>query len=489
MCDAYHPDAFAPLEYRTPDLLSGLPKSTPLLLGFSGGVDSSVLLDLTARYAREHGAPLRILHMHHGIRGEEADRDARFAAKTAERYGIPLITVFRDIPKIARETGESIEEAARRERYLAFEAAMREYEIPILLTAHNASDQLETVLFRILRGSGLSGLCGIPAVRDLRYGMVVRPLLSVSRRDIEAYADAHHIPYVVDSTNADTAYARNRLRLSVVPTLRSLTDSPEKSVSRMVDSLRRDRDFLDRLASELLDRADTGDGLDRSVLCRADDAVLIRTLFLYWRREIPDLDSYEALHLEALLSFVKNGKCGTHLSLRKSTAALDTDRLRITESRLSQTRQSLPAAEIPLAEGETKLPGTDIFFTLSRLSEENPIIFRNPSINPREIAKNIYNSATQIAFSFDTINGWAQKPLLSVRRRLPGDRILTRGMHRSLRTLLNAAHLSREQRETLCVVTCGDEILWIPGIAVRDGIAPRDGEQGYLLSVSRIPFP
>jgi tRNA(Ile)-lysidine synthase len=371
---------------------------------------------------------------------------------------------------------------------------MREYEIPILLTAHNASDQLETVLFRILRGSGLSGLCGIPAVRDLRYGMVVRPLLSVSRRDIEAYADAHHIPYVVDSTNADTAYARNRLRLSVVPTLRSLTDSPEKSVSRMVDSLRRDRDFLDRLASELLHRADTGDGLDRSVLCRADDAVLIRTLFLYWRREIPDLDSYEALHLEALLSFVKNGKCGTHLSLRKSTAALDTDRLRITESRLSQTRQSLPAAEVPLAEvplaeGETKLPGTDIFFTLSRLSEENPIIFRNPSINPREIAKNIYNSATQIAFSFDTINGWAQKPLLSVRRRLPGDRILTRGMHRSLRTLLNAAHLSREQRETLCVVTCGDEILWIPGIAVRDGIAPRDGEQGYLLSVSRIPFP
>ena len=489
MCEAHHPDESTPVGYRTPDLLSGLPKNTPLLLGFSGGVDSSVLLDLTARYARENGAPLRILHMHHGIRGEEADRDARFAEEAAARYGIPLITVLRDIPRIARETGESIEEAARRERYLAFEEAMRAHEIPILLTAHNADDQLETVLFRILRGSGLSGLCGIPAVRQLGYGTVVRPLLSVSRTDIEAYADHHHIPYVVDSTNADTAYARNRLRHAVVPALRALTCAPERSVARMVESLKRDRDLLDRLASELLDRADTEKGLLRTVLCDADDAVLIRTLFLYWKREIPDLDSYESLHLEALLSFVRSGKSGTHLSLRRSTAAIDASHLRITAHGAPTSDSPREAVSIPLSEGETHLPDSDVFFTLTRISEENSDVSEDPSINRSEIAKNIYNSATQITLSFDTINGWLQAAPLTVRTRLPGDRILTRGMHRSLRTLLNAAQLSKEQRDALLLVTAGDEILWIPGIAVRDGIEKKHGEQGYLLTVSRILLP
>ena len=489
MCEAHHPDESTPVGYRTPDLLSGLPKNTPLLLGFSGGVDSSVLLDLTARYAKKHGAPLRILHMHHGIRGEDADRDARFAKETAERYGIPLITVFRDIPRIARETGESIEEAARRERYLAFEAAMREYEIPLLLTAHNADDQLETVLFRILRGSGLSGLCGIPAVRQLGYGTVVRPLLSVSRTDIEAYAEEHHIPYVVDSTNADTAYARNRLRHEVVPALRALTCAPERSVARMVESLERDRAFLDSLASELLDRADTGNGLLRTVLCASDDAILIRTLFLYWKREIPTLDSYESLHLEALLTFTRHGKSGTHLSLRRSTAMIAGNRILITPQTAPRSDSPREAVSIPLSEGETHVHGSDVSFTLTRISEENSDVSEDPSINRSEIAKNIYNSATQITLSFDTINGWLQSAPLTVRKRLPGDRILTRGMHRSLRTLLNAAQLSKEQRDALLLVTAGDEILWIPGIAVRDGIKKKHGEQGYLLTVSRIPLP
>ena len=161
MCDAYHPDAFAPLEYRTPDLLSGLPKSTPLLLGFSGGVDSSVLLDLTARYAREHGAPLRILHMHHGIRGAEADRDALACEAFCRERGIPLLIRRADVPALSKQWSLGLEEAARRVRYEAFDALCAGKENALVATAHSADDNLETVLFHMLRGAGTAGISEI----------------------------------------------------------------------------------------------------------------------------------------------------------------------------------------------------------------------------------------------------------------------------------------------------------------------------------------
>ncbi len=463
-----------PEGYRTPsELLSGA-ENAPILLGFSGGADSSVLLFFTYCYAKQHNIPLRLVHLHHGIRGEEADRDAAFAKEIAALYGVPLTLVYKNVPKIAKERGESIETAARRTRYEVFEEVMRKYEIEVLLTAHNADDQLETVLFHLLRGSGLSGLCGIPPVRPLECGSVVRPLLEVSRETIESTAAQYGIPFVNDSTNSDTAYTRNRLRKAIVPVLREITPTPEKAISRLTASLRRDKAYLETEASALLALADTGNGLDRTLIASAPDAVALRALLRYWQNAVPSLDSYSSVHLDALLDFTKNGRNATHLSLHGATAALENGHLSIYKG--SSKRSPLPDFACVLSDGETTLPERGVTFFLGTPEEVRSYLAERCQ-SAQKNDKNIYNLSTQIAFSFDTIDKKMHTLPLTVRPRKPGDRIFTRGMHRSLRTLCNEAHLSSKERERLTVVTLGDEILWIPGLAVRDGFvsAPAKG--------------
>ena len=206
----------------TPQALAGLDKTTPVLLAFSGGADSRALLHFLATRANEDGFPLTLAHVNHGIRGEEALRDRGFCQAVAETYGLELCILDADIPSLAKEHGRGLEEEARVVRYEYFERLMRERRIPLLATAHHADDNLETVLFHLCRGTGLSGLCGIAPTRDLAYGILTRPLLQVSRREILAYCHNNNLEYVTDSTNSDTAYARNRIRGEVIPILSDL---------------------------------------------------------------------------------------------------------------------------------------------------------------------------------------------------------------------------------------------------------------------------
>lgn len=143
------------------------------------------------------------MHVNHGIRGEEAIRDREFCRGFCRDRGIPFFCLDADVPAM-RQQGESLETAARRVRYGYFAAVMGEQDYPLLAVAHNADDNLETVLFRICRGTGLRGLCGIPPVRAFGSGYLVRPLLGVSREEILRYLGERELSYVTDSTNEET---------------------------------------------------------------------------------------------------------------------------------------------------------------------------------------------------------------------------------------------------------------------------------------------
>ena len=268
-----------------------LPANTAVLVGFSGGADSvtllSVLQELSGGFGDVPAFPLYACHVHHGIRGAEADRDEQFCRTFCEERGIPFTALHADVPKLAAESGESLETCGRKVRYGFFEEVsdriLRQH--PDLsgvrvATAHTASDNAETVLFHLARGTGLAGLAGIPPVRD----SVIRPLIELGREDIEAYCEDRGLPYMIDSTNDDVSYTRNRIRHEVLPALEEVCHGATGHIAKTAAKLQRDAECFDELAERLLERSRTGeDTLDVSVLREAPDAVLIRTLAIAMR--------------------------------------------------------------------------------------------------------------------------------------------------------------------------------------------------------------
>ena len=192
-----------------------LPDSPSYAVAFSGGADSRLLLELTVRallgrLGEEGRSRVIALHLHHGIRGKEADRDLAFCEEVCEGLGVELIAERVNIPAMAKELGESLETAARKARYDFFGRVMDERGIGILLTAHHADDNLETVLAQLIRGSGTRGMRGIPTTRMLGYWtdkqikLVHRPLLDFTKRDILAACEELGLDFVTDSTNLET---------------------------------------------------------------------------------------------------------------------------------------------------------------------------------------------------------------------------------------------------------------------------------------------
>lgn len=184
-----------------------------VVLGVSGGADSVCLLFVMLEIKPIYHLELYVVHVNHGIRGDEAKEDALYVEKLCRQYKIPHILVEEDIPSRARKEGISEEEAGRDARYEAFEKVFHDYGADKIAVAHNQNDSGETMLFNLFRGSGLKGLCGIPPTR----GNIIRPLLETSRRNIEEYLLSRKISYQTDKTNEMTDYTRNRIRLEVLP--------------------------------------------------------------------------------------------------------------------------------------------------------------------------------------------------------------------------------------------------------------------------------
>ena len=211
-----------------------------IAVAVSGGADSMALLMGLYMLREELSITLSAVHINHLLRDEESYRDELFVVKQCKALGIPLKVERVDVKRIAKEQKQSIELAARQARYSVFE----EVECDALATAHNADDNLETVLFRLTRATGLNGLCGIPQ----RRGKFIRPLLYCSREDVEVFCREQKIFYVTDSTNLSDDFTRNRLRHSVVPVLKSLNQSLLSSFATTLSLLNSDNELLESFA-------------------------------------------------------------------------------------------------------------------------------------------------------------------------------------------------------------------------------------------------
>ncbi len=224
-----------------------------LLVAVSGGLDSMVLLHVLTALAKKRPALKCVaVHFNHHLREQAADDDECFVARYCRRQAIALIVgQGRDIQEQRRQRGLSLEEAAREARYLFFDRCLKKKPQSRLLTAHTASDQAETVIMNLLRGSGLRGLKGIPAQR----GRILRPLLDLDRQEIQAYAARHAVPFVEDRTNRSFAFTRNRIRHQLLPLLKQEAGARlEKRLSAMAAGLAADLAVVDELVENFVNR-------------------------------------------------------------------------------------------------------------------------------------------------------------------------------------------------------------------------------------------
>ena len=250
-----------------------------VLVGLSGGPDSVFLLYALHTLQARMGFTLRAVHVHHGIRGAEADRDEAFSEKLCAKLDIPFQAVHVAAPAYAAQHGLSLEEAARILRYEALEAARQQLgqaTAAWIAVAHHLDDQAETVLHNLVRGAGLRGLAGM----ENRRNHVIRPLLSIKREDILKWLKQYDIPYVTDSTNADPHYTRNRIRSTVLPELREINPEASAHIAHSAALLREADAFFHALALQYVDAhatltvaPDSANAIDRDAHTRPQTAV------------------------------------------------------------------------------------------------------------------------------------------------------------------------------------------------------------------------
>ena len=227
-----------------------LSKGDTVVVGLSGGADSCALIHFLSSVKDDFSLTLIACHVNHMIRGDEADRDEEFSRNLAIELGAEFRLLKINVPQEAEKRHESIEKTARDIRYDFFEKTAEQYNAKIA-TAHTASDNVETVLFNLARGSGIKGLCGIPPVR----GRIIRPLITVERDEIEKYCRKNELNYVTDSTNLTDEYSRNKLRHKVVPVLKEINPAIEKTITRMTENLICNVKHLDSSAEKLIKSA------------------------------------------------------------------------------------------------------------------------------------------------------------------------------------------------------------------------------------------
>ena len=202
-----------------------------VIAGVSGGADSVCLLLLLLELQKEMTFELRVVHVEHGIRGQESLADCEFVEKMCGRLGVECKSHYIDVPKEAKQCGRTLEETARLMRYEIFEKEAESWGGAKIAVAHNRGDDAETVLFHLIRGSGLSGMRGILPVR----GNVIRPLLHTGREEILSYLEEKKQPYCVDATNRDEHYTRNCIRAQIMPRLIEM--NPQKPISKRPQTL------------------------------------------------------------------------------------------------------------------------------------------------------------------------------------------------------------------------------------------------------------
>ena len=425
-----------------------------VIVALSGGADSVCLLTVLKQLATPEFL-LRAVHVHHGIRGAEADRDEDFAQKLCESLSVPLCVAYCHVPAYAAEHGLSEEEAGRILRYqvLEKEAGKWEQELPAgsrvkIALAHHRDDNAETILHHLLRGSGLTGLAGIRPVQGRR----IRPLLCVGREEIRAYLEAGHISWCEDSTNQSPDYTRNRIRSQVLPLLKTaVNEQAEEHILQAGQIIGQADAYLRQQAEEIWQEAVCGREEDLAAIPLTAFARQPEILKTYLIRHMldqlhPGWKDIGSRHFTAIAELA--GKpVGSRLDLpgglMARTGYETLEIVRKTKREVSVKTESGADGEI---HGRQTVP--ELHMTVFSRQKD------------QEIPKNQYTKW----FDYDKIKG-----TLSVRTRRTGDYlILPSGGSKTIARYMIDEKIPKEKREQILLLAEGSHVLWVVGFRISE---------------------
>lgn len=422
-----------------------------VVIAVSGGPDSVALADVLFLLKEEYRLKLHIAHLNHMFRGKEADRDAQAVEELARALGLPCTVAKSDVPAFAAEHHMSAQAAARQVRYDFLEKTRANWQGTKIATGHHADDQAETLLMNILRGAGTEGLTGIPPKRDDVY---IRPLIEVTREEIEAYCRERGLGFRQDISNFKPVYLRNRIRLELLPLLaKEYNPGIRSSLVRLGRIMRDENGFMEERVQEFWDRlviSGTGSEIIFSLtgFLQAHPALKRRLLRKAWGTLRGDERDLEFIHLEQTLDFLQNGAAGgvielpRHIIMEKS---YDSFRLAATCSEPEKT----------VFCHELIIPGNTFIPELGLNIEAEVTSCWPGSVEFKEEAW----------IDYEKLNG----PLL-VRSRRPGDRFLPLNGcgSKKLKEFFIDEKIPRARRDRVPIVTAGEDIVWIGGIRPDD---------------------
>ncbi|SDW86791.1 tRNA(Ile)-lysidine synthase [Marininema mesophilum] len=448
-----------------------LPRESHVLVGVSGGADSLALLHALGELAPRYQWRLTAVHVEHGLRREESLEDAKFVVQMAKNWGIPVVVECVRVEDTLKKKGGNKQDVARRLRYDAFARVATERNVDVLALAHHADDQVETVLMRILRGTSPAGLVGIPLSREWSDLRLVRPLLGVTREEVEAYCVEKGLTPREDASNQDVNYTRNRIRLELLPLLETYNPRVRESILQLSNLAQGEvshwKPLEERAWKEVVVKEMEGwITLDIKRLNTLDIALQRRVIKLILNCLVKKEANFSIHHaVEGIRNLIIGSNPAATLYLPgEMKAEREYDCLHVFCKPQERSTSTLTHPLQPLhlhIPGKTELPyGTFRAWTSSQL--------------PPDLEDNC------AVFDLAVL----QEPL-TVRFRRPGDRIRPKGLHgrKKVKDILIDAKVPKRKRDRIPLVFHGEEILWIPGLVRSEwALVDRDTTTHLILS-------
>ncbi|MGV8983235.1 tRNA lysidine(34) synthetase TilS [Clostridium sp.] len=421
-----------------------------VIVAFSGGPDSTCLLYILNELKEKLGITIVGAHLNHCLRGLEADKDEEYARKTCESLNIDFYSRKVDINRISREKSISCEMAGREVRYEFFKELMTELNANKIALAHNANDQAETILMRIMRGTGIEGMVGIKPVRDKIY---VRPILHLSRSEIEKYCEENNIIPRIDKSNLEKIYARNKVRLELIPYMeKNFNTDIINTLNRLSDVLKVDNDYLENVSVKKYKKYCVID--EQMVIISMNaflehDSIISRIIRSALLQVNHNLYNFEKIHISNIIELQKHNT-GKAIMLPQNIVVENCyGNIHI---RINTKVTKINDNQYPLNVNER-----NIIHSLNKVVEIDII----PKVQFTEVKGNNHI----VYFDYDKIKG-----PITFRYRKHGDRFTPLGMkgNKKIKDFFMDLKVHKDKRDEIPLLCFGDDIGWVVGYRISE---------------------